>query len=111
MMICDVVALDDLLEFEVRLHGTKFAQMTYGDHTGKQLKDFIHSDCLSTRRAQFADAVRTNRARYAAAPIRSKGEYRTNATVGIFPVWDDRQGAQQLFVIAAPDNIEVRNLL
>lgn len=109
IMAFDAVPASHGTDYILRLHGTKAAEMTYGDYTGQPLEAFTAQECLDSRRHMLTTALAEKRVYYGFAKIDTKCEYRTDARLGAFPF---RSGeGHQVFVVVAPDNIDLRNLM
>lgn len=95
--------------YHLFLQGTSAAEMTHGLLQGQYLHEFTSVDCYDTRRGTMRHVLTTLQPAFARISIAARGEYRTNATVGMFPFMDKDEW--NVFVVPAPESLEIRALI
>ncbi len=97
--------------FHVRLEGTAACALSHSDLTGLELAEFTTGDSYHSRLAALQEVIARGEPRFGRALLREEGHAGVLTSVGMFPFRTSMEGGHQVVVVAAPDDLELRQML
>ena len=114
MFMFDRQPCQDSWRYRVRLQGTAVCDLCHGNYEGAYLDSFTSLECYTSRADMFDAAFTTKHPRY--AQVRPSmtwseedgAEYRLDVALGAFPFTMPDGGDQQIVVVVAPADGNLR---
>ncbi len=97
--------------FHVRLEGTAASALSHGDLTGRELAEFTTGESYRSRLAALQEVIAKGEPRFGRAVLREEGRAGVRTSVGMFPFRTSLEAGHQVVVVAAPDELELRQML
>ncbi|MGF1605672.1 MAG: PAS domain-containing protein [Rhodothalassiaceae bacterium] len=100
--------------YRVRLQGTAVCDLCHGNYQGSYLDSFTSTECYASRAAMFRAAIETCTPQYAAVlpslawSDERQAEFRLDVSLGAFPFCSGETEVDQLIVVVAPKDEDMR---
>ena len=109
LMLFQQVVEGDEDKYLLTLQGTSSAELTHGTLQGLYLDQFTATGCYLDRRRMMRMAIETGEPQYGETTMASSNAINTAIYIGAFPF--STGGLPQIFMFAAPKDLNLRQLL